>query len=202
MTTAFALTAGLWEYWTAIPATMAVSEILDCRRALEDLVGYAVRGMAYPYGTWNERIVSLLPSLGISYARVCPLSENFRISRDLYRWQCNARNISNLMDMGRRFLETENRDLSSLQLMYVWGHSYEFDRQDNWSEMEDFCKMMAGQPDIWYATNGEISDYVEDLHRLQFTADCRQVYNPCCRDLWLNVDGRVVRVSAGMTAKL
>lgn len=187
---------------TAIPVTMAVNEIINCRRALEDLAGYAVRGMAYPYGRWNDQIVSLLPSLGIVYARVCPLSDDFRIGRDLYRWQGNSRNISNLMKIGRRFLETENKNPDSLQLMYVWGHSFEFDRQGNWSEMEDFCKMMAGHPDIWYATNGEIADYVDDLHRLRFTANCRQVYNPCCRDLWLNVDGRAVRVPAGMTEKL
>lgn len=187
---------------TAVPPVMAVNEILDCRRALEDLVGYAVRGLAYPYGTWNDRLVSLLPSLGIAYARVCPLAGDFRIGRDLYRWQGSARNTAGLLETGRRFLDAEHARPDSPQLLYVWGHSFEFERQGNWDEMEEFCKQMAGRPDIWYATNGEIADYLEDLRRLHFTADCRRVSNPCCRDLWLNLDGQAIRVPAGGTVVL
>ena len=37
-------------------------------------------------------------------------------------------------------------------MMYVWGHSYEFDNAKNWSVIEDFAAMMAGQEDIWLPT--------------------------------------------------
>lgn len=42
-----------------------------------------------------------------------------------------------------------------LYLMYVWGHSYEFDNDNNWELMERFCAMAGGRGDIWYATNLE-----------------------------------------------
>ena len=42
-----------------------------------------------------------------------------------------------------------------LKLMYVWGHSYEFDVNNNWDRIEEFCKMMSGKADIFYGTNRE-----------------------------------------------
>jgi len=50
------------------PAQIA-REVLDDRIALEDLVGYPVRGMAYPYGTYNKMVIDCLRQLGIVYAR-------------------------------------------------------------------------------------------------------------------------------------
>lgn len=187
---------------TALPMPAAVKEILDCREALEQLTGYAVRGMSYPYGGSNEQIRAMLPALGIAYARIGPLADDFRISPDLYRWQGNSRNFGHLMETGRRFLEAKGLNDWSLKLMYVWGHSFEFDRDGNWEVMEDFCRMMAGSDDIWYATNIEIADYLEALHRLQFTADCKRVFNPSGRDVWLGVDGKAVRVPAGSGTSL
>ena len=74
-------------------------------------------------------------------------------------------------------------------MMYVWGHSFEFDNNDNWEVIEEFCEMIGGQDDIWYATNIEIVDYLETFDRLQFAADLSFVYNPSAASCWLAVDG-------------
>src|SRR5690349_14045083 len=44
-------------------------EVLDDKKALEDLVQYPIRGMAYPCGTWNQTTINILRALGIVYAR-------------------------------------------------------------------------------------------------------------------------------------
>ena len=75
-----------------------------------------------------------------------------------------------------------------LRLMYVWGHSYEFTNDNNWEVIEDFCKLMGGHDDIWYATNIEIIDYMEVLNRLKFSANGEKVYNPSVQSAWLVVD--------------
>lgn len=67
----------------------------------------------------------------------------------------------------------------------------------NWETIEKFCKMMGGQPDIWYATNIEIHDYMEASKLLQFAADESFVYNPTAMDLWLSVDGEIVKLPGG-----
>ena len=41
------------------------------------------------------------------------------------------------------------------QLFYLWGHSYEFDVNDNWDLIEEFCKIISGKDDIYYCTNFE-----------------------------------------------
>ena len=59
-----------------------------------------------------------------------------------------------LMEMGRRFLESE---AEGPQILYVWGHSYELDfHPDNRVKMEEFFKLIANHPDIYYGTNAEV----------------------------------------------
>ena len=64
--------------------------------------------------------------------------------------------------------------------------------------MEDFCKLVGGRDDIWYATNIEIIDYMDAARRLIFSADCRRVYNPNAISVWLEIDGdTVIEVKGG-----
>lgn len=86
--------------------------------------------------------------------------------------------------------------------MYVWGHSYKFPLHGNWQVMEDFCAMMAGHEDIWYATNIEIVDYMDAAKRLQFTAAGDRVYNPSACSVCLEVDGEKVQAVPGKLTEL
>lgn len=52
-----------------IPASFAVKEILEDKQALEDITGELVRGLSYPYGTYTNEVLTLLPMLGIEYSR-------------------------------------------------------------------------------------------------------------------------------------
>ena len=45
-----------------------ISEVYSDRRNLEEIAGYPVRGMAYPYGTYSTEVVEILHSLGICYS--------------------------------------------------------------------------------------------------------------------------------------
>ena len=105
------------------------------------------------------------------------------------------------MELGEQFCGLFKQQY--LYLMYVWGHSYEFGEAGNWQLMEDFCKMTGGQDDIWYCTNIELMDCLDDFRRLQFAADNRFVYNPNVRACHIRVnDGEPVRIAAGETAQL
>ena len=105
------------------------------------------------------------------------------------------------MELGRRLVESKRR--VSLQLMYVWGHGYEFSRHDNWHVIEEFCATVGGKDDIWYATSIEIIDYMEVLKRLQYTCDCTKVYNPSAQSAWLEVnDTKIVEIPSGTLVDL
>ena len=88
------------------------------------------------------------------------------------------------------------------KLFYLWGHSYEFNDNDNWEVIEKFAEYMGGREDIWYATNGEIYAYVQAFDRLEFSADGNFVRNPSTIDVYLDYYGREVIAKAGETTEV
>ena len=183
------------------PLPEVAREVLDDRQALESICGYPVRGLAYPNGSVSKDIEDLLPMCGIRYARVVGSSENFSLPENPYRWQATCHhNNPRLMELGEQFLGLFKKQY--LYLMYVWGHSYEFNDRNNWDRIEDFCRLMGGKEDIWYCTNIELMDCLDDFARLRFSADNSFVYNPNARDSWISVGGNIVRIPAGETVKL
>ncbi len=182
------------------PIEQVTRQILEDRMVLEDLTGSPVRGLAYPNGSYNQKIMELLPMLGIRYARIVPTTGNFQIPENWYAWAGTCHHNQNLLQRGEEFLSRSKKQY--LDLMYVWGHSYEFTIHNNWQVMEDFCDMVAGHEDIWYATNIEIADYMDAGERLQFTAAGDRVYNPSACAVWVEVDGRKVEVPGGTLTAL
>jgi hypothetical protein len=148
----------------------------------------------------TREIEELLPSLGIRYSRVVGSSDSFALPENPYRWQATCHHNHRLLELGEQFLGLFKKQY--LYLMYVWGHSYEFDDKGNWSLIEDFCRMMGGKDDIWYCTNIELMDCLDDFSRLRFAADNSFVSNPNAADCWISVNDEVLRVPGGETVQL
>ncbi len=189
-----------------ITDTMVLQEIFDNRRALENTFGVIVKGMAYANGSVNDRVVELLKDCGINYARTVVSTEKFDIPTDWLRLPatCHHKN-PRLMQLAETFLQGGNKRhffYHQPLFFYVWGHSYEFDRDDNWEMMENFCKFIGGREDIWYATNGEIYDYVKAYDSLIYSADGALVKNPTCIDVYIQFLGKPHVVPAGKTVAL
>lgn len=183
-----------------VPKEELAHEVLEDRKALEALAGYPVRGMSYPNGSYNSRIKETLPHLGIEYARVTQGTQQFGMPDDWYEWQPTCHHNKGLMPLAETFVSLHKTQY--LYLMYVWGHSYEFDNDNNWELMEQFCEFAGGRDDIWYATNIEIVDYVKRFERLQFSASRSMVHNPSAESVWLSVDGQKVEARGGTTTRL
>lgn len=182
------------------PMTTVAREILEDREGLERITGKIVRGHAYPNGSYSEEIKDLFRQLGIAYARVVetnPVNVNggmiesitaFGLPSDFMEWKATCHhNDPNLMPMAEMFANFNKKQY--LKLMYVWGHSYEFDNNNNWEVIEQFCEYMGGRDDIWYATNIEIVDYMTAVQNLHFSANGESVYNPNACSVWLQIDG-------------
>lgn len=182
------------------PLTETAKEVLEDRIGLESLVGYPVRGHAYPNGSYNEEVKTLLGSLGIAYGRTAMWeSGSMELPTDPMEWNGTCHHNYHLMDYARTFAEFQKKQY--LKCLYVWGHSYEFDRDDNWGLMEEFCAYMGSREDIWYATNIEIIDYMEAGRRLQYGAAGDFVYNPSARTVWISVDDVPLAVAGGQTVR-
>lgn len=170
------------------PLSGVAEEVLEDRKRLEAVMGYPVRGLAYPNGSYSKEICDMLPALGIRYGRVVGNSDNFAMPEDFLHWQATCHHNHRLLELGQQFVDLTKKQY--LYMMYVWGHSYEFTNNDNWEVMEDFCALAGGRDDIWYATNIEIVDYMDVVKMAQFAADGSFVYNPCVQSLWICVDDK------------
>ena len=93
------------------------------------------------------------------------------------------------MELGKEFAGLHKKQY--LYLMYIWGHSYEFEQDHNWNVIEEFCKYMGGWDDIWYATNIEIVD-LHAVESLIYTVAGNGVYNPSATEIWISVDDEPV----------
>lgn len=177
------------------PMEQVIRQVLMDREELEKIMGYPIRGLSYPNGSYSKEIMEVLPKLGIQYSRVVGNTDNFDMPKNYLEWKATCHHNHNLLSLGQEFIDLHKTQY--LYMMYVWGHSYEFDERGNWDLIEDFCKLVSGKEDIWYATNIQIVDYMEAANRLQFAADLSFVYNPSVQTVWLSVGKEIVAVAGG-----
>lgn len=178
-----------------------VWEVVKDRENLERDFGGMIRGMAYPFGAYNDRVVDTLRTCGILYARTVNSTHRFDIPQDWLRLGATCHHSDpELMELADRFL-TEPAPFAS-RLFYLWGHSYEFEADNNWHVIEAFAEKMGGREDIWYATNIEVCRYHLAYQQLEFTADGHAVYNPTATTLWFSHRGKDYCVHSGETITL
>jgi Predicted xylanase/chitin deacetylase len=184
-----------------LDASQIAREVLDDRRALEDLVGYPVRGMAYPYGSYDQRVADLLRSLGIVYCRTCENAPRCFPPRDPLAWPTTAHQYATDPTVPERFAARYD-DPHYSGVFFVWGHGFEFQKRDDWAGLERIYKPLSGKPDVWYCTNIELFDYEEARRRIVIAANLASAHNPSALTVTLKVDGRFVNVPAGATVRL
>lgn len=187
--------------FTNVPISRASYEIIEDRINLEKWFNTIICGMAYPYGTYNDEVVAAAKSCGIVYSRTVKSTHNFNLPENWLTLHPTCHhNDERLMELAKTF--TELKPQTSPQMFYLWGHSYEFNNNDNWNVIEEFADFMANRDDIWYATNMEIYDAVQAYESLIYSADGIKVKNPSVSDVWICTNNIVKKVPAGETINL
>lgn len=189
-----------------------IHDMLEGRRGLENRFSKIIKGMAYPdSGVGNtivtdyEDIKTYLQMLGIVYGRTTgPDNNRFKMPSDWHKWTptCHHNNPNlfqwlddfKKMDINSTYMATREP-----RLFYLWGHSYEFERDHNWDVIEEFCKCASESDDIWFATNIEIYEYAKAYEMLEFSIDNNLVYNPSLQDVYFYIDGKDYVVRSGET---
>ncbi len=195
------------------------NQILNDKINLEHVMGYPIRGLAYPNGSYDERCIHIAKSLGIEYARVVndkyadvcsattyaneaegPIligdATGFDLPNDYMQWCPTCHHNHHLLQFGQKFLNLKKTQY--LYMMYVWGHSFEFERNNNWNVIEEFCELMANKEDIWYATNIDIVHYNQVYDNLKFAADNSFVYNPSVSSAWVQLNDKdIIEIKGG-----
>jgi len=177
-------------YLDRVSPQTATYEIIKDRENLEKVFGGSIRGFAYPYSAFNHDTPQILKNCGIAYARTVECTGNFSMPGDWYRWHptCDHQD-ENLLDCCEKFLKT-NPAFNQCSLFYVYGHSFQLERDNDWGRIEELFKRVSGRDDIWYATNIEICDYISAFKNLIMSVDGNYISNPTTTTLSLIYTGQ------------
>ena len=142
---------------TTLPDEEIIRQVETDRHNLSALCGYEVIGMAYPCGgeNNNDHVAEVSrENTGVRYSRTITSTYDFEQQENLYRFNPTIHVIdSHCEAICRAFLEAE---FTEPKLLYLWGHSYEFDFDNSWDRFEQICKLISGHEDVFYGTNREV----------------------------------------------
>ena len=172
---------------TTLSKIDVIYEIVEDRKELERLVGYPVRGMAYPFGNNNEFVIDAIKGLGIEYARTVDDTYHFKIPENFLKWHPTVHQFAkaywkpgdtenDTKELGV-FYKTMNDFLEArdLALLDIWGHSWELGNK--WDETEKCFKLLANNPDVHYTSHIDLVDYINAFRNLKFSVDKNMVIN-------------------------
>lgn len=181
--------------------SVITKELLDDRCYLEAFFNKIIKGACYPYGCFNHNVRLAAQATGISYARSVGSTYSFNLPTDWLNWiptcQHSDNRLFELCDAFKAALPQREP-----MLFFVWGHSYQFDLDNNWYVIENLFKAIKNTNDIWFATNGEIYEYVNAFNALQYSCDGSMVHNPSATEIYLMCNYKLVNVTCGQTIKL
>ena len=192
-----------------------VNEVIEDRKELEKLTGSMIRGMAYPFGSYDDLVVETISGLGIEYARTVADTYNFSMPKNFLIWH------PSIHQFGKAFFkpnDTENdkKELISfynlvsdflkadtLALLNVWGHSWENNGEGNrWVEMENFFKLVSKNKDVYYTTHIYLVDYINAYKNLKFSVDQTIIENHSAIDVYIKVENTSYKIPAGSVFKI
>lgn len=137
-----------------------IYEVEDDRKTLSELLGYTVKGMAYPFSvdaSCDDRVKEILRTkTGIKYARTTDSTYSFELPADLLQLNPTAHVLEwdALFKLAKEFADYKGEEQ---KLFYIWGHGFDLDTHpDNWIKLEELLKILANKEDTFYGTNSEV----------------------------------------------
>jgi len=129
-------------------------ELFEDQRNIELVFHQKVMGMAYPFGQYDDRVIKVLRSMKIRYARTIEAALNFYLPADLYRFHPTAHFLDPKLSLILKAFFESNP--TQPIMLCIWGHSFELESDDGWNYIESLFKELADHPDVFYGTNAEV----------------------------------------------
>lgn len=189
---------------------VAINEVISDRCDIEKAFNKVVKGMAYPYGgSFDNETKQIVKDCGIEYSRTCDDTYSFELPTDWITLNptCHQKD-ERLLKLAKEFsdfsIEEGGYDWfrKTPKWFLLWGHSTEYAIDDSWHLLEKLGEMLGNRQDVWYATTGEIYNYVRSFESLKFSVDNRFVENSSAIDVYLTINGQNYIATAGKTVKI
>ena len=184
-------------------------ELIKDRITLEEASGQIVKGFVYPYGNYNEDTITALRLNGFVYARTCmgfPKHHEFDVPENWLEMDTTCHHSDKrLFDLADTFINEDplrNWHRKAGFLFSIGGHTYEFDKEEEWERIEKLMSLVSNKDDVWYPTTIELYNYVQAYNSLIYSVDMSIISNPTAYDIWLAKDGVPFVIPAGKTVKV
>ena len=169
-------------------SSQQLREVWEDRAALEKMTGRMIRGMSYAFGEYSEDFIRTAEAAGIRYSRTVRSTHSFALPADFMQWHPTMHHNEGILEKLEKFRSIPGYE--KMPLFYVWGHSFEFERENTWELIETFAREASGDPDTWYASNGEICEYVTALRNVEMSAGLDRMYNPSALPIYYTASGK------------
>ena len=188
------LAGSIFTYnWTYLAPT--TEKYIACARAakeeLEAVFGKgSVRSYVWPCGYQdNAEVNAAMRKEGYQSMRITGRVKDktgFAFPADRQEWSYNA-DHSNLLELGKIYADYP--DDGELKFFCFGVHSHDFERNNCWNVLEDFCRDYGNRPDrFYYASVGDLFDYEDAVNSVVVTD--KSIKNPSKLDLYIKVNGQ------------
>ena len=179
-------------YFDNAAETEILKELGSDKFFLERLFGREVAGYATPFYYYSDLMADCVRHCGFEYARISEESNDYYVPQDFYRWRGSKFHWDeDLTDFIRGFLET-HQELALCQLV---GHSYDLDVMNLWDTMEQICRWVSENSDVWAATHLELVRYLRSMSLAR--VENGKIINESNTAHWFEVDGGVLKLMSG-----
>ena len=164
--------------------------VSECQTVLERIFGKeTVTGFVWPYGEQNNAVVKqYLVDMGFKSVRKTGDTldkTNFALPENRMAWSYNANN-RNFLEVMKKYDTVE--DNGTLRFFAFGVHSWDFERDANWADLETFTNLYGNRPnDYWYATVDEIFAYADAMDARIITPTMLE--NPTDLTLYIELNG-------------
>ncbi|WP_321372559.1 polysaccharide deacetylase family protein [uncultured Draconibacterium sp.] len=176
---------------TQIESIEIIKEVNDDIDSLEEFSGQKIISFAYPFLSANSEVASLLENkTPITNARTGPGTGSFSLPDSLFLWYPTCHHSE-----AHKYVSAFKTSTDSLQLFYIWGHSWEFDQNieyNNWDYMDKLCRNLAGLEEVWYTTTGEFAKYLQAIRSLKYSNSV--IKNNSAIPVYLQLDDRMIKL--------
>lgn len=131
-------------------------ELGDSRKILEDWFQRPVRGFAYPFGSYDEKVKDELRRQGYAYARTVKNVADVLPVADPMEFHPNVHFLS------PNFWPAFERAKATGGVFYFWGHSYEILDEAMWRDMEDKIARLSADPVVRWINNIDLFEQAAD----------------------------------------
>lgn len=165
---------------TRLDESAAQSEIADSKAYLEDITGRPVNSFCYPYGLFSPEHVQIVHSAGFRYARTVQ-----RFSKgagaDPLQAPTTVHAYSHLIDIPQAIAYSKFNPVTAWDVyshwdrlaehlfdevltkggvFHLWGHSWEIDKNKDWSALRRVFDYISHRSGVAYVVNGDLPSVV------------------------------------------